>query len=133
MEVRAVDGNNVMEAPDRPWDVAWYRFTARPGSGSNAVFAGHRDFPRVGPAVFWKLDQLVPGDVIRVVSGGQTEIDYRVTQRRSYPVATMPMKEILAQEPMEELTLITCIGSYSRASGYDQRLVVRAVRSTQTA
>lgn len=65
VEQKAVDGNNIMESPERPGDVAWYRFTSRPGSGSNAVYSGHRDFPSVGPAVFWRLDQLVPGDVIR--------------------------------------------------------------------
>lgn len=133
VELKAVDRNNVMEAPDRPGDVAWYSFTGRPGSGSNAVFAGHRDFPRVGPAVFWKLDQLVQGDVIRVVSGGQTEIDYRVTTHRSYLVTAMPMQDILRQEPVEELTLITCSGSYSRSGGYDQRLVVRAIRTARAA
>jgi LPXTG-site transpeptidase (sortase) family protein len=126
---KAVDRNNVMESPDGPNDVAWYRFTSRPGSGSNAVFSGHRDFPRVGPAVFWRLDQLVAGDVIRVVSAQQTEIDYRVTRRTSYRISGIPMQEILTQEPVEELTLITCSGSYSTPAGYDERLVIRAVHT----
>src|SRR5262252_7914941 len=40
VEVKGVDARNAMEAPDKPTDAAWYRFTAKPGSGSNAVFSG---------------------------------------------------------------------------------------------
>jgi sortase A len=128
IEVRSTDANNVMEAPDRPADVAWYRFTARPGSGSNAVFAGHRDFAKVGPAVFWDLGDLRSGDSIDVVSLQQTEIRYRVSQVWSYPVDAMPMSKVLAVDVGDEVTLITCAGTYSRSTGYDHRLVVRAQR-----
>jgi LPXTG-site transpeptidase (sortase) family protein len=128
IEVRGTDAHNVMEAPDRPSDVAWYRFTARPGSGSNAVFAGHRDFAKVGPAVFWKLGDLATGDLIDVVSPQQTEIRYRVSQVRSYPVGAMPMNDVLAADVGDEVTLITCAGRYTPDTGYDHRLVVRARR-----
>lgn len=130
IEIKGADAHNVMEAPDRPADVAWYRFTARPGSGSNAVFAGHRDFAKVGPAVFWNLGSLKPGDSIEVVSAQQTEIAYRVTEVRSYPVDAVPMSRVLAVDVGDEVTLITCAGAYSRATGYDHRLVVRALRLT---
>src|SRR5215472_208021 len=131
IEVKGVDANNVMEAPDRPTDVAWYRFTARPGAGSNAVFAGHRDFGQVGsPAIFWHLDQLAAGDLIDVVSAQQTEIRYRVSQTWDYNLSTIPMDRVLATDPREEVTLITCAGTYARGLGYDHRLVVRAVRVT---
>jgi LPXTG-site transpeptidase (sortase) family protein len=129
IEVRGTDANNVMEAPDRPSDAAWYRFTSKPGSGSNAVFAGHRDFARVGPAIFWHLDQLGPGDLIEVVSPQQTEIAYRVSQAWQYGVATIPMKQVLAADVGDEVTLITCSGRYTPSTGYDHRLVVRAVRA----
>jgi LPXTG-site transpeptidase (sortase) family protein len=129
IEVKDVDSNNQMEAPDRAPDAAWYRFTSRPGSGSNAVFSGHRDFARVGPAIFWHLDQLVPGDPIDVVSPVQTEIRYRVSQVWSYGLSEVPMQKVLAADRTEEITLITCSGTYTPSSGYDHRLVVRAVRA----
>lgn len=34
----------------------------------------------------------------------------------------------LATDPADEVTLITCSGKYTKAAGYDHRLVVRAVR-----
>lgn len=130
IEVKGVDAHNVMEAPDRGTDAAWYRFTARPGAGSNAVFAGHLDYGRLGnPAIFWHLDQLTSGDVIEVVSPQQTEIRYRVTQTWDYTVRTIPMASVLATDRVDEVTLITCAGTYANGSGYDHRLVVRAVRT----
>jgi LPXTG-site transpeptidase (sortase) family protein len=127
---KGIDNHNQMEAPDRPFDVAWYSFTAKPGSGGNAVFAGHKDFAGVGPAVFWKLGQLAPGDTIQVTGADQTQLRYQVTQTWDYTVSTIPMASVLAQGGGDEITLITCAGSYSRASGYDHRLVVRAQRTT---
>jgi LPXTG-site transpeptidase (sortase) family protein len=131
IEVKGIDAHNVMEAPDRGSDAAWYRFTARPGAGSNAVFAGHRDFGQLGnAAIFWHLDQLQAGDVIEVVSPQQTEIRYRVTQTWDYEVRDIPMASVLATDRVDEVTLITCAGTYARGAGYDHRYVVRAVRTT---
>ena len=129
IEVKGVDAHNVMEAPDRAADAAWYRFTARPGAGSNAVFAGHLDYGRLGnPAIFWHLDQLAPGDLVEVVSPQQTEIHYRVTKTWDYTVQSMPMASVLATDRVDEVTLITCAGTYTSGLGYDHRFVVRAVR-----
>lgn len=130
VEVKGVDSHNVMEAPDRAADAAWYRFTARPGAGSNAVFAGHLDFGRLGnPAIFWHLDQLASGDVVEVVSPQRTELRYRVTQTWDYTVRNMPMATVLATDRVDEVTLITCAGTYTNGVGYDHRFVVRAVRT----
>jgi LPXTG-site transpeptidase (sortase) family protein len=128
VENKGIDSRNQMEAPDRPFDVAWYPFTAQPGAGGNAVFAGHRDFAGVGPAVFWKLQQLVPGDSIQVSGADQRQLQYQVSQTWDYTLSNIPMASVLAQGGGDQITLITCSGSYSRAAGYDHRLVVRATR-----
>jgi len=128
VENKGIDSRNQMEAPDRPFDVAWYPFTAQPGAGGNAVFAGHRDFAGVGPAVFWKLEQLAPGDSIQVSGADQRQLRYQVTQTWDYTLSNIPMASVLAQGGGDQITLITCSGSYSRAAGYDHRLVVRAKR-----
>ena len=128
IENKGIDSHNQMEAPDKPFDVAWYPFTAKPGAGGNAVFAGHKDFAGVGPAVFWKLGQLGPGDTIQVTGANQTQLQYQVTQTWDYTLSNIPMASVLAQGDGDQVTLITCAGSYSRAAGYDHRLVVRAKR-----
>ncbi len=48
-----LDENAIPEIPTDPWDVAWYDFSAQPGTGSNAVFAGHVTW--FGPGVFYDL------------------------------------------------------------------------------
>jgi len=131
IEVKGVDAHNVMESPDRGTDVAWYRFTARPGAGSNAVFSGHVDYGQLGsPAIFRHLDQLGAGDLIEVVSPQQTEIRYRVTQTWNYTLRGIPMATVLATDRVDEVTLITCAGTFAPGTGYDHRFVVRAVRTT---
>jgi hypothetical protein len=130
VEVKGIDAHNVMEAPDRPADAAWYGFTAMPGSSSNAVFSGWSDYGRAhGAAAFLHLDQLAPGDLVDVVSARRTEVRYRVTRRWEYALAGMPMQDVLARAPVAEVTLITTSGTLSPGLGYDHRLVVRAVRA----
>ena len=60
---KGVGADGVMEPPDGPEDVAWYGFTAFPGSGSNAVFSAHVDYHGYGPAVFADLKKLEEGDL----------------------------------------------------------------------
>ena len=91
------------------------------------MFAGHRDFSGVGPAVFYHLLDLRAGDVIHVV-GETTEVQYKVTQSHEYGVSSMPMQSILAPARGDQLTLITCSGPFHNG-GYDHRLVVHATRA----
>jgi LPXTG-site transpeptidase (sortase) family protein len=81
-----------------------------------------------GPAVFWKLKDLEPGDLVEVQLRDGTVIRYEVTASHSYAVAEMPMAEILAPTAVESVTLITCTGTFSGGE-YSHRLVVRAAKT----
>ena len=127
--VKSTDANGVMESPDGPWDVAWYDFSARPGFGGNAVFSGHVDYRNVGPAVFWRLRELELGDAVQVRLADGTDYGYRVTAKSTFDAATAPISDIVGPTAKEVITLITCAGTFDRATRqYDQRLVVRAER-----
>lgn len=127
--VRGVGADGVMQSPDNAVDVAWYDFSARPGEGSNAVFAGHVDYINVGPAVFWPLKDLTPGDRVEIHYGDGTVLAYGVSAINTFDVATAPIEQIVGPAPVDSLTLITCAGTFDRASGqYDKRLIVRAER-----
>jgi sortase A len=130
IEVKGINSRNQMEAPDHPLNAAWYRFTKMPGAGGNAVFSGHLDAESIGPAIFWRLTQLKAGDVIEVISPQSTELRYQVKESVSYPVATIPMKTVLYPGGGDQITLITCSGRYQPGTGYDRRLVIRAVPTT---
>ena len=71
----------------------------------------------------------MPGDLIDVVSPQQTELRYRVTQTWDYRLDSIPMASVLAADRAEEVTLITCAGTYTSGVGYDHRFVIRAVRT----
>jgi LPXTG-site transpeptidase (sortase) family protein len=121
----------VPEVPLNGQEVAWYTFSAEPASGSNAVFAAH--YTWVGGAVFSKLKELNPGDVVKLKDDTGTELTYTV--RESFTVDSKDKEGLKVMGPATEdmITLITCAGT-SRATGditlgreYNQRQVVRAV------
>ena len=76
---KGMSADGVMEPPDGPEDVAWYGFTARPGSGSNAVFSAHVDYHGYGPAVFADLKTLKKGDLVEVHTADGAVYRYEVT------------------------------------------------------
>jgi LPXTG-site transpeptidase (sortase) family protein len=123
--------DNVMEVPANPFEVAWYTFTAPPGTGGNAVFTGHVDHHAVGRSIFWNLRKVKVGDLVEYRA-----LDGQVFRYRVYAIATMPASapanDVVAQTATEIMTLITCSGSFNRASrAYDSRLIVQAVREYQ--
>jgi LPXTG-site transpeptidase (sortase) family protein len=128
-----VDG--VMLNPSGPWVVSWYHDLGRLGEGGNVVMAGHVDYWDVGPAVFWNLTQLAPGDGIRVVAEGGQEFAYALEWTKNYVVADMTQAdfdEMLGDAGEEALTLITCaIGTFDEATQeYRERTVLRAMATT---
>ena len=134
VDIRGVDSGGAMQDPEGPVTVAWYDFSARPGTIGNVVMAGHVDYHDYGPAVFWNLRNLEPGDRVEVsLADGQTYI-YEVDSLNYYTAADAPVDEIVGATDYEALTMITCGGSFNPSQlEYDKRLVVRAKRVTSTA
>jgi LPXTG-site transpeptidase (sortase) family protein len=124
--------DGVMPNPSGPWVVSWYHDLATLGRGHNVVMAGHVDYWDVGPAVFWNLAQLVPGDEIEVLAENDKGFNYAVAWIKNYIVADMTpddFDEMLGDVGSEALTLITCaIGSWDEATQeYRERMVLRAL------
>jgi LPXTG-site transpeptidase (sortase) family protein len=125
----SIDENGVMQSPSNAYDVAWYDFSARPGTGSNVVFSGHVDYHDVGAAVFWNLRDLQSGDLIEVHLEDGTVYQYSVSALDCMPVAEAPINQIVGPTQSEVVTLITCCGTFNSSTRqYDRRLVVRADR-----
>lgn len=128
-----LDENSIPEVPTGPDAaeiVAWYDFSARPGTGGNAVLAGHVTWN--GPAVFRDLATLQPGDSVRVRGENGVELLYTVTDNfMADPNDPDSVKLMLATE-RDMITLITCGGAYTRTNDpvfggqYDLRVVVQA-------
>lgn len=124
-----IDTAGVMEVPQNSSTVAWYGFSAAPGSPGNAVMAAHVTWGGAR-AVFNQLSALRPGDVIDVRTG---DGDLRYVVQRSYLVrpeeADIPAI-VGPRDGPQTLTLITCGGSFdSSVREYDHRVIVYATRA----
>ncbi len=142
---------NVMDAPtgsakDPVWQkVFWYRGSGIPGNPSTATIAGHVDDVLGRPAVFARLKDLRPGDLI-VLRDTRTglDVDFLVTKTVTYTLPQTLEPAVLAQiygsgpvagqgpqpspDGRSHLTLITCTGHWVNGWGtYDHRLAVYAV------
>jgi LPXTG-site transpeptidase (sortase) family protein len=125
-----IDG--VMQNPSGPFVVSWYRETGRPGEADNIVMAGHLDYWDVGKAVFYNLGDLKKGDKIQVTGEDKKIYTYQVDWVKSYQIDDLnakTLRKIVGQTDTEELTLITCTGTFDyNAGAYQSRMVVRASR-----
>ncbi|MGH2557506.1 MAG: class F sortase [Thermomicrobiales bacterium] len=127
--IEIVDG--VMQDPTGPWVVSWYKETAKLGELGNAVMAGHLDYWDVGPAVFYNIGLMEPGDQIQVTGEDGEQYVYEVDWQENYDAANAPIQDIVGPTDEESLTLITCGGPFDYQTGqYLQRTVVRAHRVT---
>jgi sortase (surface protein transpeptidase) len=90
------------------------------------VILGHVDSLQ-GPAVFYHLSELHPGDRITVVLDDGTRTDFVVRSIRVYPNADFPGHKVYRRHGPAELNLVTCGGAYDAArGGYQANVVVNA-------
>jgi sortase (surface protein transpeptidase) len=131
--------DGAMQDPSGPWVVSWYNQLGKIGEGGNVVLAGHVDYYNAGPdgtpgpAVFWNVRDLPPGDIIRVVAEDGKNYEYAVQWTQPYAAAELTpdviQNDIVGDTGQETLTLITCGGDFDPSTGeYLQRWVVRATQ-----
>ena len=128
------DANLALEVPDYQNSrnpgavVGWYNVFPVPGSGSNAIFAGHVTFD--GRAVFYHLDQVSPGDTVKIVTEDGKTLVYQVFENLTVDPSRV---DVLNATKEDTITLITCGGGdFIYVPGeefgghYPGRIVVRA-------
>jgi Sortase domain len=104
----------------------WFTGGPAPGQVGPSVIAGHVD-SRTGPAVFYRLRELRPGQGILVERADGRRLRFVVEQARSYPKDQFPTAAVFGPVPEAGLRLITCAGDFDRARGsYRDNLVVFA-------
>jgi sortase (surface protein transpeptidase) len=125
---RLPDGS--LEVP-KEWDRAgWYDEGPRPGQPGPAVILGHVDSTS-GPAVFYRLIKLRPGDIIRVSLANRRVLAFRVQRIARYPKDKFPTEAVYFPTLERELRLITCGGSFDQAvRHYRDNVVVYATLIT---
>jgi LPXTG-site transpeptidase (sortase) family protein len=134
VEAFGLDANQVPEVPTGPGQgpgqiVAWYDFSAKPGTGSNAVFAGHVTWN--GAAVFYNLTSVAVGDEIKLMGRDGTLLTYKISDVFDVDPSDPNSIQVMGGSSTDELTIITCDGSTTYVGGtfgveYSNRLVIRA-------
>lgn len=128
--VFGVDENNVPEVPYDRDTVAWYDFSAEPGAGGNAVFAGHYTWR--GDAVFRHLGDLQNGDRVILRGEGGLQLEYQVFHTELIDPSDATAATWMLPTDFDVVTLITCGGERTITNDpifgaeYDKRQVVRA-------
>ncbi len=113
--------------PPSSWQTAgWYARGVEPGDPGPAVIAGHVDSVS-GPAVFFRLRQLHPGDLIIVQRGDRRVLSFVVNATAEYPKAAFPTAAVYGPTALPTLRLVTCTGDFDwYAHSYPDNLVVSA-------
>jgi hypothetical protein len=121
-----LDPDGAMQVPGDFGRAGWFAEGPAPGQLGPAVIAGHVD-SRTGPAVFYRLRELRPGQAVLVERADGTRLRFVVEQARSYPKAGFPTAAVFGPVPSAALRLITCAGAFDRGLGsYRDNLVVFA-------
>jgi len=115
-----VNSDGTMQVPSlytRADDAAWYKYSATPGQIGASVIEGHVDGYH-GPAVFFRLGALRPGDRIDVTLADGVTAVFRVTGVRQYLKSRFPAKTIYGTTGYAALHLITCGGAFDYVTGH---------------
>ena len=98
-------------------EAAWYKYSVTPGQTGTSVIEGHVDSYQ-GPAVFFRLGALRPGNLIDVrLADGITAV-FRVTGVREYAKDKFPANTIFGPADYAALRVITCGGDFDTATGH---------------
>jgi hypothetical protein len=104
-------------------EAAWYKYSATPGQPGTAVIEGHVDSYH-GPAVFFRLGALRPGNRVEVTLADGATAVFRVTGVRQYAKDEFPAKTVYGAASYPALRLITCGGDFDPVTGHYLSAVV---------
>jgi LPXTG-site transpeptidase (sortase) family protein len=106
-----LNASGELNPPTDTTQAGWYTGSSLPGQPGPTVLAGHVDTYK-GPAVFFRLDDLAPGDTVTVTMSNGQSVEYVVNEVQLYSKDDFPTAEVYGARPDPELRLITCGGTF---------------------
>ncbi|MEU9593844.1 class F sortase [Streptomyces sp. NPDC048193] len=127
---RGLDAKGAIEPPsfDQADAVGWYAAGVAPGAAGTALMVGHVD-TETRPAVFYRLSTLEPGETIRVVRDDAETAEFTIDDIQVLDRDGFDARQAYGPHDPDraELRLITCGGTFDRATGgYTANVVVSA-------
>ncbi len=122
-----LNADETVEVPQDAEVAGWYDLGPLPGDDGSAVILGHVDSV-AGPAVFYRLKELVAGDRVEVRLSDGSLTTFRVARVATYENDEFPAQQVYAGSPgRATLNLVTCGGEYDATrGGYQSNVVVFA-------
>lgn len=115
-----------LQVPESYSEAGWWMKGARPGDQGAAVIVGHVD-SKSGPAVFYRLRELQPGDEIQVFNAENQTVRFKVEQLQHVSKTAFPTDAVYGMTSSSTLRLITCAGRFNRQiNQYPDNLIVFA-------
>lgn len=126
------DSRGVLVAPAYADTAGWWTRGVVPGDVGAAVIVGHLD-TILGPAVFVRLKQLRPGDLIEVRMSDRRTVRFAVDGSHVVRKALFPSEAVYGATPDAQLRLITCSEPFDPVvHSYTDNLVVFATLERPT-
>jgi sortase family protein len=112
-----LNADGTLQVPTDYSRAGYYTGRPRPGEIGPAIIVAHID-SKTGPAVFYRLRDLEPGDEVAVTRADQSEVVFVVDRLERHPKDAFPTDAVYGPTPDATLRLITCGGSFDRSSGH---------------
>lgn len=127
---RGLDASGAVDPPPyaMPDTVGWYDRGTQPGAPGAALLVGHVD-TATEPAVFYSLSTARPGQKIRVTRADGSVAEFTIDDIQVFGRDGFDPHKVYGprEDGRAELRLITCGGTFDRATGtYDANVVVSA-------
>jgi sortase (surface protein transpeptidase) len=112
-----LNGDHTLEVPRDPNVAGWFVYRSIPGDRGPGIIAGHVDSKR-GPAVFYRLKDVKPGDTVNVRRSDGSVATFEVARLEEHDKNSFPTARVYGPTPRRELRLITCGGAFNRSTGH---------------
>jgi len=112
-----LNADGTLEVPTDYSRAGYYTGRSMPGAIGPAIIVAHVD-SKTGPAVFYRLRDLKPGDEVTVTRADGTEVVFVVDRLEQHLKNAFPTEAVYGPTPDATLRLITCGGSFDASAGH---------------
>ncbi|MFC4907099.1 class F sortase [Actinomadura gamaensis] len=112
------DGTVQEPSLGQPHLTSWYDLGSAPGEKGPATFFGHIDTRASGPAVFYRLARLRPGDEVRVPRRDGITAVFQITSVEEVAKSRFPTVRVYGDTPDSTIRLVSCGGEFDASTGH---------------